>query len=130
MAPVAIGIIGCGNISEAYLKGAARSSLVAVKSVADLNPAAARSRAEQFGVGATDVDALLADPDIRIVINLTVPQAHADVSLRILEAGKHVYSEKPIGTALAETRPVLEAAALRGLRVGCAPDTFLGAGHQ
>jgi predicted dehydrogenase len=130
MEPTVIGVIGCGVISEAYLKGAARSKLVYVKSVADLNAAAAAKRAAEFRVKAVPVDALLADDKIEIVINLTVPQAHAPVSLSIIEAGKHVYSEKPLATRLADAQSLVLAAAAKRLRVGCAPDTFLGAAHQ
>ena len=83
-----------------------------------------------IGVHAVTVDALLADPDIEIVVNLTVPAAHAPVNLQIIEAGKHVYLEKPLATRFAEAKPVMLAAAAKGLRVGCAPDTFLGAAHQ
>jgi predicted dehydrogenase len=129
MQPTIIGIIGCGNISDAYLRGATRSRLVRVKSVADIRADAATAKAREYGVAAMTVDALLADPDIEIVVNLTVPAAHAPVSLRIIEAGKHVYLEKPLATRFAEAKLVM-AAATKGLRVGCAPDTFLGAAHQ
>jgi predicted dehydrogenase len=130
MDPTIIGVIGCGNISDAYLKGAARSKLVRVKAVADIRPEAAQAKAREYGVAAVGVDPLLADPDIAIVVNLTIPAAHAPVSLHILEAGKHVYLEKPLATRFADARPVMQAAAAKGLRIGCAPDTFLGAGHQ
>jgi predicted dehydrogenase len=130
MDPTVIGVIGCGNISDAYLKGAARSKLVRVKAVADLRPEAAQAKAREYGVAALAVEALLGDPDIAIVVNLTVPAAHAPVSARILEAGKHVYLEKPLATRYAEAKPVTAAAAAAGLRIGCAPDTFLGAAHQ
>ncbi len=76
------------------------------------------------------VDALLADPDIEIVINLTVPLAHGPVSRQIITAGKHVYSEKPLAARFTEAQALMLAAAGRGVRVGCAPDTFLGAAHQ
>ena len=125
-----IGIIGCGNISDAYLKGAARSKLVRVKSVADLRAEAAAARAAEYKVQAVSVDALLADSDIEIVINLTVPQVHGPVSLSVIDAGKHVYSEKPVAIALSDARALMLAAAAKRLRVGCAPDTFFGAGHQ
>ena len=125
-----LGIIGCGNISEAYLKGAARSKLVRVKSVADLRAEAAQARAIEFGVQAVSIDSMLADPEIEIVIKLTVPQAHAPVSLSIIDAGKHVYSEKPLATMLSDAHALMLAAEAKRLRVGCAPDTFLGAGHQ
>ena len=130
MEPAIIGIIGCGNISDAYLKGAARSQLIRVKSCADLNAEAARSKASEYKIAAVPVDALLADPDIEIVINLTVPLAHGPVSRQIITAGKHVYSEKPLAARFTEAQALMLAAAGRGVRVGCAPDTFLGAAHQ
>lgn len=125
-----IGVVGCGVISDAYLKGAARSKLLRVKSVADLRPEAARAKAAEYGVAAVTPDRLLTDPDIEVVINLTVPAAHVPVGLRVIEAGKHLYSEKPLATRHADGEALLRAAAARGVRVGCAPDTFLGAGHQ
>ncbi|MCE3250334.1 MAG: oxidoreductase [Geminicoccaceae bacterium] len=94
MDPTTIGIIGCGDISHAYLRGAARSQLIRVKACADLRPAAAEAQAKAYGVAAVPVDALLADPEIEIVINLTVPLAHGPVSRQIITADKHVYSEK------------------------------------
>jgi predicted dehydrogenase len=90
MEPTTIGVIGCGNIAEAYFKGAARSELIRVKSCADLLPEAAKARASEFSAAAVPVDALLADDEIEIVINLTVPVAHGPVSRQILTAGKHV----------------------------------------
>jgi predicted dehydrogenase len=130
MPPVKLGIVGCGVISDAYLKGAARSKLVAVKSCTDLMPEAAAARAAAYGVAAVGIEELLADPEIEIVINLTVPLAHAEVSLRAVEAGKHVYSEKPIATTFSEGGALTAAARAKGVRLGAAPDTFLGAGHQ
>jgi predicted dehydrogenase len=130
MARIDIGIIGCGNISHSYLKGAARSEVVRVRSIADVRVEAAQEKAAEYGVQAVTVDQLLADPAIQIVINLTVPIAHAPVSLQIVEAAKHVYSEKPLVTRHSEAEALMLAAAAKGVRVGCAPDTFLGAGHQ
>jgi predicted dehydrogenase len=130
MEPTTIGIIGCGNISDAYLNGAARSALIGVKACADLMPEVAQAKAAEHGVQALAVDALLADPEIEIVINLTVPLAHAGVSRQIVDAGKHVYSEKPLAARFDDARALARAAAGRGVRVGCAPDTFLGAAHQ
>jgi predicted dehydrogenase len=130
MSKVGIGIIGCGNISDTYLRGAARSQLVRVKSVADIRADAAAAKAREHSVDAAPVDTLLADPAIEIVVNLTVPAAHAPVNLQIIEAGKHVYLEKPLATRFTDAKPVMLAAAAKGLRVGCAPDTFLGGAHQ
>jgi len=125
-----IGIIGCGNISDAYLKGAARSDLIEVRAVADLDAEVASAKAAAYGVRATTVDELLADDDIEIVINITVPLAHAEVSKAIIASGKHVYSEKPLAATLSDGRAIVTAADVAGIRLGCAPDTFLGAGHQ
>jgi len=130
MERVGIGIIGCGNISEAYLKAAAAFPILDVRAVADLRPEAARARAEAFGLKAMSVDELLAEASIEIVVNLTIPSAHVEVGLRAIDAGKHVHSEKPLGVRTSEARLLLERAAERGLRVGCAPDTFLGGSHQ
>ena len=130
MEPAIIGIIGCGNISDAYLRGAARTELIRVKSCADLSAEAAEAKARAYAIEAVAVDALLADPEIEIVINLTVPLAHGPVSRQIIAAGKHVYSEKPLAARFGEGQALMLAAAASGLRVGCAPDTFLGAAHQ
>jgi predicted dehydrogenase len=130
MQRVGIGIIGCGNISEAYLKAAGTFPILHVRGVADLLPEAAQGRAAAFGLKAMTVDELLRDPSIEIVVNLTIPAAHVEVGLRAIDAGKHVHSEKPLGVATREARALLERAAARGLRVGCAPDTFLGGAHQ
>ena len=130
MKTTTIGIIGCGNISDAYLKGAARSDLITVKAVADIDAGAAALKAEAFDVQAMTVEQLLADSEIEIVINITVPLAHVEVSHAIVDAGKHVYSEKPLAVTLTEGRDLMAAVNAAGVRLGCAPDTFLGAGHQ
>lgn len=130
MEPVNIGILGCGVISDAYLTGAARSKLVKVKSVADIRKEAAAEKAGAHGVHAASVDELLADDEITIIVNLTIPAAHADTNSAILQAGKHAYTEKPFAVTFEEARATIDLAAQNQLRVGCAPDTFLGAGHQ
>src|SRR5689334_11602033 len=130
MRTVGIGIIGCGNISTAYLKAAQRFPVLDVRALADMRSDAAARRGAEFGLPAMRVDQLLKRDDIEIVINLTVPLAHTDVSLAVLNAGKHVHSEKPLGVNVAEARKVMDLAAEKNLRVGCAPDTFLGGGHQ
>ena len=127
---VGIGLIGCGNISEAYLKAAAHFPVLKICGVADLSPAAAQLRAQQFGLKACTVDELLADPAVQIIVNLTIPAAHVQVGLQALAADKHVHSEKPLGLTVADAKRLVEAAAANNLRVGCAPDTFLGGGHQ
>ncbi len=125
-----IGIIGCGVISDAYFNGAARSKLIKIKACADLRHESAQAKAVQHGVDAVSVEALLADPEIEMIINLTIPTAHAPVSLQIISAGKHVYLEKPLATQLSEARDMRQQAASKGVRIGCAPDTFFGAAHQ
>jgi len=125
-----IGIIGCGNIFNAYIKGCAMFRAVKVTACADINMEVAKAKATEFSLKAMTVDGLLADPSIGIVINLTIPKVHAEISLKALKAGKHVYSEKPLAVELAEGRKVMDYAKKKGLRVGCAPDTFLGAGLQ
>ena len=125
-----IGIIGCGNISAAYLRLAPLFKGLQVRAVADMNIDAAKTRAAEFNVKAQSVDDLLANPDVDVVINLTIPDAHYAVSKRILEAGKHAYSEKPLVLTLEEGETLRALAKANGLSVGCAPDTFLGGAHQ
>jgi len=130
MKPVGVGIIGCGVISGAYLTAAKRFPILDVRALADAVPAAAKARAKEFGLRATSVEELLADPEIEIVVNLTVPKAHVEVGLKALDASKHVYSEKPLGIAFKDGKKLVQRAAKKGLRVGSAPDTFLGGAHQ
>ncbi|WP_121630931.1 Gfo/Idh/MocA family protein [Tropicibacter alexandrii] len=125
-----IGVIGCGNISAAYMKLAPLFKGLEMRACADMNMDAAKARAEEFGLRACTVDELLAADDIDIVVNLTVPAAHFEVSKRILEAGKHSYSEKPFVLSLEEGEALKALAAEKGLRVGSAPDTFMGGAHQ
>jgi predicted dehydrogenase len=128
--PVGVGVIGCGNISSAYLTAAKKFPVLDIVALSDLIPTAAEARAAEFGIPARSVDAVLADPSVEIVLNLTVPKAHVEVGLKAIAAGKHVHSEKPLGVTVAEARKLMEAAGTKGLRVGCAPDTFLGGAHQ
>lgn len=129
--PVGVGIIGAGVIAEQYLTNLTAFPDTTVLAIGDLRPQAARDRAEQFAVPAHgDVDVVLDDPDIEIVLNLTIPAAHHRVSRRIIEAGKHVWSEKPLTTTREDAQDLLALAAAHGLRIGGAPDTVLGAGVQ
>ena len=130
MGRVGIGIVGCGNISSVYLSASKHFSVLDVRAVADIDLAIAEKRGAEFGVPAMSVERLLGDDDIEIVVNLTVPKAHVAVGLQAITAGKHVYSEKPLGIIVAEALRLVEAAAAKGLRVGCAPDTFLGGAQQ
>lgn len=128
--PIRIGIIGCGNISNAYFNAAKKFEILDVVACADLNMDAATAKAEEHGTNAQSVDDLLANPNVDLVINLTIPAAHAEVSLKALAAGKHVHCEKPLAVELADGKQVIDTAKEKGLLVGCAPDTFLGAGLQ
>ncbi|OPX23302.1 MAG: oxidoreductase [Candidatus Latescibacteria bacterium 4484_107] len=128
---VKVGVIGCGNISGAYFRGCKAYELLDVVACADLLMERAEAKAEEFGIEkACSVEELLGDPEIQIVVNLTVPKVHAEVNLRAIEAGKHVHCEKPFAIERAEGRKVLEAAREKGVLVGGAPDTFLGGGIQ
>lgn len=132
MQKVNIGVVGCGNICGAYIQYAKTFPILNVVAFADLEMARAQQRAKEHGppAKAMTVEQLLADPTIAIVVNLTIPKAHAEVNLRAIEAGKHVYVEKPLGVSREEGRRQIEAAKRKGVRIGCAPDTFLGAGLQ
>lgn len=125
-----VGVIGCGNISGAYFNAGKQFRSIRFKSCADLNPEASAKAEKEAGIHAVTVPELLADPEIGIVLNLTTPQSHTEVNTRILEAGKHSYSEKPFGLSLESAAAVNALAEQRGLRTGSAPDTFLGGSHQ
>ena len=126
-----LGVVGCGNISPLYFKAARYFSGVNFVACSDLDMALARTRAAEFNIPQVlSVEDLLSHPDVDIVVNLTVPSAHADVSMRALSAGKHVYSEKPLATELEDAQKVIGLAREQNLRVACAPSTFLGAAVQ
>lgn len=127
---VGIGIIGCGNIAPAYFKGAKLFEVLDMVACADLNMETATKLAEEHGCKAQTVEELLANPDVQLVINLTIPAVHAKVSLAALNAGKHVHSEKPLAVSLEDAKQVIDTAKAKGLLVGCAPDTFMGGGLQ
>ncbi len=130
MEKLKVGIIGTGNISGIYFQNGQKYESMEVVACADIDVARAKEKAAEHGVRGCSVDELLADPEVQMVINLTVPQAHAPVSMKALEAGKHAYSEKPVSVTREEGKQLLELAERKGLRVGCAPDTFLGGGIQ
>jgi predicted dehydrogenase len=125
-----VGIIGAGNISSQYLKAMRDFPVLDIRGIADMRPDVAARKAAEFGVKPRSVDDLLADPAIDIVVNLTIPRAHVEVGLKAVAAGKHIYSEKPLGVTYAEGKKLVAAANRAGLRVGSAPDTFLGGSHQ
>ena len=124
-----IAIVGCGNISDIYLENCLAFGLDVV-ACTDMDMSRAEAKAGQFGVAARSLNEVLADPSIELIVNLTPPSAHAEVSRAALNAGKHVHSEKPLATNRTDGAQLLELAKWKGLRIGCAPDTFLGAGLQ
>lgn len=125
-----VGIIGCGNISSAYLRLAPLFRGIEMKACADINPEASKKQAKAFGVRSETVDDLLKAKDIDIIVNLTVPAAHFGVAKKIVQAGKHVYSEKPFVLSVKEGKQLTQLAAKKRVRIGSAPDTFLGGSHQ
>jgi predicted dehydrogenase len=129
--PVGIGIVGAGTISGEYLRNLTRFPDTRVVAIGDLRPEAAHARAAEFGIEVAGSPDLVYDhPDVEIVVNLTIPAAHAEVARRAIAAGRHVWNEKPLAADPAAARAVLAAADAAGVRVGCAPDTFLGDGLQ
>jgi len=127
---IGVAIVGCGNISTIYFTNLAKAAGVKVRACADMRPEAAEGQGKKFGVPAMSVDSLMARDDVQLVVNLTVPAAHGAVSLAALGAGKHVFSEKPLAIDVELGRKVIAEAEKRNLMVGCAPDTFLGAGGR
>ena len=129
--PLGVGIIGTGVISQTYLENLTSFPDVAVVAVGDLMPERAQAKAEEFGIPSWGTaDDVLANPDVDLVVNLTIPAVHVEVSEAIIAAGKHVWTEKPIGVDREESRRLLEKVEAAGLRVGVAPDTVLGPGVQ
>lgn len=126
-----IGIVGCGNISGIYFKNLAKFRNTEVAACADLLVERAEEKAREYGVPrALSVENLMQDPEVEIVLNLTIPGAHAEVAMAALEAGKHVYNEKPLAGSRALGQRMMDLAERKSLRIGCAPDTFLGGAHQ
>lgn len=125
-----VGVIGCGNISAAYFSLAPLFKGIEMRACADISMDAAKARAKEFGIRAETVNELLKDEEVDIVVNLTIPAVHYQVSREALDAGKHVYSEKPFVLSVKEGLDLNKRAERKGLRVGSAPDTFLGGAHQ
>jgi predicted dehydrogenase len=130
MDPLSVGLVGCGNISDRYLGNCASLDAVDIDVCADLDTARAEATATEFDIETRSVEELMASEDVEAILNLTPPSAHADVLLQGLAADKHVYTEKPLAIDAADAAEVLAVAEERGLLVGAAPDTFLGAGLQ
>jgi predicted dehydrogenase len=129
--PVRTAVIGCGNISSIYLENAAKWDIVDLRACANRTLPRAESQAAKYKVPrAVSIADVLADPEIELIINLTTPDVHAEIGLAALRAGKSVYNEKPLAISRADGRLLLAEADARGLRVGCAPDTFMGGGLQ
>jgi len=128
--PLGVGVVGTGVISGIYLQNMALFPGLALRGCADVRLDAAQAQAAKHGTQAMTVDALLGSPDVDVVVNLTVPNAHFAVSHAALTAGKHVFSEKPLCATLEDGRRLVAEAEGRGLILGCAPDTFLGAGGR
>lgn len=129
--PVGVGLIGAGVISDQYLSNLTTFPDVRVVRVGDLDVERAQAQAEKYGVPAWGTAAdVLNDPDVEVVVNLTIPAVHVEVSAAAIAAGKHVWTEKPLGLDLDGTAQLLRDAEAKGLRIGSAPDTVLGAGFQ
>ena len=129
--PVVVGVVGAGKISEQYVANMRDFPDLDVRIVADLIPERAEHIATEFGVAESGTfDQLLADADVELVVNLTIPAAHVEVASAALAAGKHVWNEKPLALDRESGRQLVEQADAAGLLVGCAPDTFLGPGWQ
>ena len=128
---VNIGILGCGNVSDRYFDGLARHEFLTVVACADLDRDRAEEKAARQGIARVRApDELMADPEVELLVNLTPPQVHAAASMDAVSSGKHVWSEKPLAASLADAGELLRAADAAGVRLGCAPDTFLGGGIQ
>ena len=129
--PLRVGVVGCGNIAGPYAKSMADHDEVELVAATDVDPARAAAFAAEHGGRAHEtLDALLADPDVDLVVNLTVHHAHHAVSKRALEAGRHVYSEKPMALEAEEALELVALARRQGVRLACAPSTFLGEAQQ
>ncbi|WP_281270811.1 Gfo/Idh/MocA family protein [Frondihabitans australicus] len=128
---VGVGLIGAGMISEQYLENLTRFPDVEVVRVGDIDTERAAASAAKWGVARSGTgDEVLADDDVEIVVNLTLPATHVEVSSAALKAGKHVWSEKPIGVDRESAKGLVDLAASLGLKLGIAPDTVLGPGWQ
>jgi predicted dehydrogenase len=125
-----VGVVGCGVVAHRYVEGSAAFDTFDVVACADLDGALAHAFGQAHGLEPEPVEALVASRELDVVLNLTPANAHAAVSSAALEAGKHVYTEKPLATSLADATALVAEAERRGVRIGCAPDTFLGGAYQ
>ena len=125
-----VGVVGAGAIAPPYYMAMSAWPQLDLRCCTSRGMASARAAAAKYGIEAVEFEAMLADPEIDVIVNLTTVQAHYATSKAILEAGKHLYSEKPLAASLDEARELIAIAAGKGLRIGCAPDTFFGSAHQ
>ena len=125
-----IGVIGCGNIAETYFRAQNYFNNINFIACADINYEVAKKCADEYKIKFQTVDEILVNSDIDIILNITIPQAHFEVSKKILEAGKHVYCEKPLSANYEQGKELLDLAKKSNLYLGNAPDTFLGGGAQ
>lgn len=131
MTSINIGIIGCGNISSAYLRTVNAFPVLKCVALADVDVERAKSKAAEFGVANADsVSQILDRKEVDLIVNLTTPQSHYEIAMRAIESGKHVYNEKPLTVTVEQARTMLDAADKANVRIGCAPGTFIGAGLQ
>ena len=131
MKPLAVGLLGCGDVSDVYFRNCARFESLRIVACASRSMDKARAKAAQYSIPrACSIDELIGAPEVEAILNLTSPQAHAELSRAALAGGKHVYTEKPLALTLADGAELLEMARSRGLRIGSAPETFLGARLQ
>ena len=129
--PAGVGVIGAGTISDTYLENLTSFADTEVLAIGDIAPEVAREKAAKYDVAAAgDVATVLDHPGVEIVVNLTIPAAHAEVATGVIRAGKHVWNEKPLALDRVSGQSLLDDAEAAGLLVGCAPDTFLGSGLQ
>ena len=129
---VKVGVIGCGMISDIYMTNIKQkySNILEICGCADMLGEKAQSQAEKYGIKAMTIEEIFNDQDIELLLNLTIPTAHAEVSKKALQSGKSVYSEKPIATEIEDAKELVALAKEKGLYIGCSPDTFLGGGLQ
>ena len=125
-----VGLIGCGHISETYFRAQEYFNNIRIVKCADINIDAAKKCAIHYNIEAVTVEEILKDKDIEIILNLTIPRAHYEVSRMALENGKHSYAEKPMAVNFEDGKKLLEISKLNKLYIGNAPDTFLGGGIQ
>lgn len=130
MSALRVGVLGAGAIAPPYYLAMKAWPQLDLKCCSSKGMESARAAAEKYGIAAVSFNDMLADPDIDVIVNLSPIQAHFETSRAILEAGKHLYSEKPLAARFAQAQALIALAEANGLRIGCAPDTFFGAAHQ